>query len=117
MVYTYFHLDKNIYATYFNEQIILLDCKNNKYIVFREEAAKLLNIALKNKFMFENNYYKLCSNVDNISHESAELNRFIENLIKLNILKTDYQKAPSYSFLFKRNSLPGIESIDWNLPK
>ncbi len=108
----YFHPNKYIYLTYFNDEIIALDLQKDQYI-FLSQFSEVIYFALNNEFKYVQDKYVLAGNNDN--HMPDDFNNAIKYLREIGVLsKINYDYSSAIQ-LKKTNFSAGAPNIDWRI--
>lgn len=95
-----YHLRDHIYITQFRDQLILLDLKSDKYIIFSQESGNLLFCFLENRF----------SPLTPSEQDIPEIQSLIEDKI------LEKNESPFPFFIDRKVDSNGVSNIDWMLP-
>lgn len=110
----FFHVAKDVYLTYYNDEIIVLDLQKDRYLILQKDMANVVDFALKYEFQSSENRYipiypQFKRPVPNNFYES------IEALREMGIIES-HNYVPSASLtLEKKFFSAGVENIDWRM--
>lgn len=108
----YFHLNKYVYLTYFNSEIIVLNLLRDQYIILPEGVANVVFLALNNKFDQEHGRYIL---VDNKNFLPKYFDEIIKSLQDNDIFSNETFDYPTVRLLKKGRPSAGESNIDWRM--
>lgn len=112
----YLHLSQHISVTYFKNEAILLDLKQDKFYVFDEVKTELLNFLLERKWIRNpKGLYSLVEKDIQSDQTLSIMGSFINILMKQGLLQSSLHEEP---FLknHKGADAVGMPNIDWRLP-
>lgn len=109
----YFHVPSHVYLVYFNEELIALDLKRNKYIIIPKKLSDVLSFSLKNEFVLIEGRYKNISN--NQIFLSDDFDHSISFLKKSQILCQKSYNHPYSGNLLDTGASAGSDNIDWDM--
>lgn len=104
----YFFLSDHVYVTEFRDELILLDSKEDKYIICLKKFSNLLNNILEKSFLGDS-----FSSSFNSEMSSQELND-IQKLLDSKIV--EIKNVPYPFYIDKKPISEGVENVDWRLP-
>lgn len=105
------HLSDHIYVTQFRDELILLDTKRDKYMIFFQEISNLLIDILEGKQAPSTIKVSPSSESQHLSSEDLST---IENLLDDQIIE---EKETPFPFNIDRKPhSDGVSNIDWSLP-
>lgn len=108
----YFHANKYVYLTYFNDEIIVLDLRKDQYIILPENFSEIVCLALNNKFNKVQEKYVLADN-DQVLPE--DFDKAIKCLQEVGILSNKAYDYPYSTQLKKGEFSAGAANIDWRM--
>lgn len=104
----YYHLSNHIYIAQFQNELILLDTKQDRYtICFKEFSDHLLNLLINEKIAPE----KISSDLKSLSYSRSE---YIQRLIDNHIIEPKENPYPFY--IDRKIDSCGVSNVDWSLP-
>lgn len=109
----YFHANKYIYLTYFNNEIIVLDLRKDQYILLSEIFSEIVYLALNNEFNQAQEKYVLADNENKSLPE--DFDEDIKYLRETGILLNENYDYPYSKPLKKGGFSAGAPNIDWRM--
>ncbi len=107
----YIHFNNHIYVTFFRDEAIMLDLKDDSYQIYPESSALMIKELFSKRFQKDNFQCKI-----RIEDDSNDFSNFINTLLSNKIIKEDFF-SDSYSYKIDENhSAVGVSNIDWRLP-
>lgn len=112
----YFHLSDHVFVSYFKDEAIVLDLKQDKYYIFDEQKTELLKLLLEKEWtQISKGLFDLVKKNTAGNQSLSILNDFITILIKECFLQSILYKEP-YLMNKESFSVVGMPHIDWRLP-
>lgn len=110
-----YHLRDHIFITQFQDEVILLDAKQDKYIIcFKEISQLLISILLKNNIVPSKDCFREKSILDFNSKEALQIPAYLQKLLDDGILESKKEPYPFYIDCKPHSA--GAENVDWRLP-
>jgi hypothetical protein len=109
----YFHAGDHIYLTYFNDEVIALDLKNDEYTILSSQYSEIVDMALNNRFDYANGVYTVAGDANFILPDDFE--EVISHLREIGILANEVLNSPYPSKLIKQATSGGAPNIDWRM--
>lgn len=107
----YIHFNNHIYVTFFRDEAIVLDLKDDSYQIYPESSALMIKELFSKSFQKDNSQWKI-----RIENDSNDFSDFINTLLSNKIIKEDFF-ADQYPYKIDENhSIVGVSNIDWRLP-
>jgi hypothetical protein len=107
----YLHFNNQIYLAYYNDDIICLDTKRDKYIIFNNQLKEVINFLLGYPVEYANKQYSY--KYKNLDMSIIEFDTIIKELIGVKILKNKLFTLKDNRSVSKKNS-QGAFSYDWH---
>jgi len=107
----YVHFNNHIYVTFFRDEAILLDLKDDCYQIYPESSALMLKKLFSKKFSKNNSQHKI-----KIENDSSDFSDFVHTLLINKIIKENFMLNPYPYQIDKNHSIEGVPNIDWKLP-
>ncbi len=105
----HYHLCDHIYIAQFQNELILLDTKKDKYtICFKEFSYTLLNLILEQKTILTEEFKF------DLNSLGVTKTQYIQGFLDKNIIEEKETPYPFYIDL--KNNSSGVSNIDWVLP-
>ena len=109
----YFHPNPFIYLTFFNEEIIALDLRDDQYLIFPQSIAESLYNALRFEFEEKNGSYSFLDGKDNPLPD--DFDEAVSYLQESGILSDKLFDVPYPNILIKNGESAGAPNIDWRI--
>lgn len=111
----FLYIPNHIYLGYYNEEIIILDLKADKYYILNEILSTALEASLQNEFIFEQGkYYVIHNDISRTKIFSIELDKALKRLIQLKIVSPRQFLCQNTKKVLRKSS-DGAANIDWRM--
>lgn len=114
----FFQFPKNIFAAYYQQQIILLDITNNEYLSLSNEAVTYLSFIIKNAFKLQRNVYtplnenKREVTLSLVPLEDKTVNAYIVQFLKNNIIEC-FSNELRNNYIAVAHEPIGLSNTNW----
>src|SRR3990170_1256122 len=110
----FFRIASDVYLTYYNEEIIVLDLCKDRYLILQKDIADVVDFALKHEFQRIDEFYVPIYP----PHKKPIPDRFdetIKTLREMRIIDTKDHLSPASFVLREKPFSAGVENIDWRI--
>ena len=107
----YIHFNSHIYVTFFQDEAIILDLRNDCYQIYPESSAFMIKKLFSTKFPKNNFQCKV-----RIENDSSDFADFVNTLLSNKVIKENFLSNPYHYQIDENHSIVGVPNIDWKLP-
>ncbi|ACE06267.1 hypothetical protein Aasi_0900 [Candidatus Amoebophilus asiaticus 5a2] len=107
---TYYHLNEHIYIAQFQEELILLDAKQDKYIICSQKFKELLLSIVEDSHLQVGKDLVLSPDFRDLPQDIGNLQKLVDN----GLLQKKDTIYPYYIDLKIKSN--GVSNVDWSLP-
>jgi len=108
----FFHIAKDVYLAYFNDEIVVLDLPKDRYILLKKEMAEFLNQILTLEFQKINSSYMP---IDLAIILPKDFDAKLSELRSMSIISTDDFNTQDSTDIRKNSTQAGPENLDWRM--